>query len=40
MPAVVSYWTPTTAEVEAIKAGEPVALWVAGMHHAARDVDG
>ncbi|MCO8251122.1 hypothetical protein [Comamonas thiooxydans] len=30
VPAVVSFWTLTPAEVEAIKVGQPVALWVAG----------
>ncbi|WP_237704382.1 MULTISPECIES: hypothetical protein [Comamonas] len=30
VPAVVSFWAPTPAEVEAIKAGQPIMLWVAG----------
>ena len=30
LPAVVSFWTPTPEEIEAIKAGQPVMLWVAG----------
>lgn len=28
--AVVSFWKPTPAEIEAIKAGQSVMLWVAG----------
>lgn len=30
LSAVVSYWQPTPAEIEAIKAGQPVQLWVCG----------
>lgn len=29
-PAVVSFWRPSPAEMAALNAGEPVALWVAG----------
>ena len=30
VPAVVSFWKPTPAEIQATKAGPPVMLWVAG----------
>jgi hypothetical protein len=30
MPAVVSYWHPTTEELAALNAGAAVALWVIG----------
>ena len=30
MPAVVSFWKPTTEEIAAMQAGQPVVLWVAG----------
>ena len=30
VPAVVSFWTPTPEEIEAIKAGQPVMLSVVG----------
>lgn len=30
VPAVVSFWKPTPEEIEAIRSGQPVMLWVAG----------
>ncbi len=30
VPAVVSFWKPTKEEIDALKDGQPVALWVAG----------
>lgn len=30
VPAVVSYWQPSAAELALLNAGKPVALWVLG----------
>lgn len=30
VPCIVSYWTPTAAEIAQIVAGAPIALWIVG----------
>jgi hypothetical protein len=33
LPVMVSFWVPDVAELESIKAGKPIRLWVHGTVH-------